>query len=184
MTRPSCGGKLKTAMLREENGKAISRLSCCSIHIVVGTWTCPDLDRGPGPGSRTFRKFWQVPDLQTIFQLCCRTCDWLLTGDTNPLLGTPSQAYGTVSNPEVFLDLISHLSVHRSGCRAPQPSLKAGFQGGYVTTSRTCKRCPRHLLREGRSGRSDRGPGPGPGPGPVRRLKSAGPDYYEYTLPP
>ena len=28
-----------------------------------------DLDLpGPGPGSRTFRKFWQVPDLQPIFQ--------------------------------------------------------------------------------------------------------------------
>ena len=56
--------------------------------------------------------------------------------------------------------------------------ISADFQGGYVITLRTCTRRPRHLLREGWSGRSDRGPGPGLGPGPVRKLKSAGPDYY------
>ena len=75
-----------------------------------------------------------------------------------------------------------HEILHVHGMLPALPGLiSADFQGGYVITLRTCTRRPRHLLREGRSGpsgRSDRGPGPGPGLGPIRKLKSAGPDYY------
>ena len=109
----------------------------------------------------------QVPDLQPNFK--------------SVLLSTPSQAYRTVSDPKVFLDLVRHLSVHPSSSMRSAAVFPAIFRGGYVTGLGTCKQCPR-LLGECRSFRSNRGPGPGPGPDPVPDSKSEGPDHYD-TVP-
>ena len=104
---------------------------------------------------------------EVCFQLHRRTCIWLLASDINSLLGTPCEAYITVSNTKVFLDLAT--GIHRSGLEVVRAvAMFQLFSEGFMLLGHT-RASSAHITSLGLAQflRSIRSPGPGPGPNPI-----------------
>jgi len=120
--------------------------------IVVGTWTCPDPDGGPRPSGNLGRS-----------RTCSKTYD-LWTCTAAAACSNLGVSFCRCSRAVNALLEYSHGIL--TALLALQLSIKPVSRGVYVIV---------HVISSG-EGQSDRSQGPGPGP--VRKLKSAGPDYY------